>query len=197
MHTVPSGEKSDKWPEAAEKFPELLEAMLKKRLIFTLLFERGNFMLSRNFRLQKVGDLKWLQKNYNFANVSFFIDELIIVDVTREGRDIDSFAQALSLISQGCFAPISAGGGIGSLEDAKKLLRSGADKVMLNSTLVKDPEIAGHIAREYGRQCVVGAVDVYRNARENYSVFIENGGTKVEGEASKVLASLPIDCVGE
>ena len=54
--------------------------MLKKRLIFTLLFEDNKFILSRNFRRQKVGDINWLHKNYNFSNLSFNIDELILED---------------------------------------------------------------------------------------------------------------------
>ena len=58
--------------------------MLKKRVIFVLLYDRGTFMLSRNFSLQKVGDLDWLKKNYDFCRVAFSIDELIILDVSRE-----------------------------------------------------------------------------------------------------------------
>ena len=65
--------------------------MLKKRLIFTLLFSDGHFMLSRNFKLQKVGDLNWLNENYNFSKISFFIDELIILDVSRNFKDFDPF----------------------------------------------------------------------------------------------------------
>ena len=57
--------------------------MLKKRLIFNLLFSEGKFALSRNFRLQEVGDIEWLQKNYNFSQISHAIDELIIIDVSR------------------------------------------------------------------------------------------------------------------
>ena len=52
--------------------------MLKKRLIFTLLYKNGHFMLSRNFRLQKVGDINWLMKNYQFSAISDVIDELIL-----------------------------------------------------------------------------------------------------------------------
>ncbi|CAN0060418.1 unnamed protein product, partial [Chrysoparadoxa australica] len=80
--------------------------MLKKRIIFTLLFDNGQFMLSRNFRLQKVGNLGWLERNYNFAQVAFFIDELIVLDVSRGARDPQAFCTALERISARCFAPI-------------------------------------------------------------------------------------------
>ena len=58
--------------------------MVKKRLIFVLLFCDGYYMLSRNFRLQRVGDIGWLQKNYNFLNTSRFIDELVVLNVSRQ-----------------------------------------------------------------------------------------------------------------
>ena len=56
--------------------------MVKKRLIFTLLYNDGGFMLSRNFRLQRAGDIQWLKSNYNFKKIAFTIDELIILDVS-------------------------------------------------------------------------------------------------------------------
>ena len=65
--------------------------MLRKRVIFTLLYDSGSFMLSRNFRLQRVGNLDWLQRNYNFAHIAFFIDELIVLDVTRGQHDPVAF----------------------------------------------------------------------------------------------------------
>src|SRR5688572_15437119 len=104
--------------------------MLKKRLIFTLLHDQGHFMLSRNFRLQRVGDLRWLQTNYDFSQISFSIDELIVLDVTRSRRDPAAFCEILKAVAKGCFVPIAAGGGIRSLEHARALLRSGADKVV-------------------------------------------------------------------
>ena len=58
--------------------------MLKKRLIFILLYQQENFYLSRNFQLQKVGNLDWLKKNYNFSLIAKSIDELIILDVSRK-----------------------------------------------------------------------------------------------------------------
>ena len=69
--------------------------MAKKRLIFTLLYDSGSFMLSRNFRLQKVGDIDWLEKNYGFSNVGFSIDELIVLDVSRNPRNREEFSEVL------------------------------------------------------------------------------------------------------
>lgn len=160
--------------------------MLKKRIIFTLLFDNGQFMLSRNFRLQKVGNLDWLQRNYNFAQVAFFIDELIVLDVSRGIRNPDAFCAALEQISAGCFAPIAAGGGVTSVDYARRLLRSGADKIVLNSALADDPDLVRDIAREFGQQCVVGAVDIER-ADDDYGVRIRNGSHLLDTPAREAL----------
>jgi imidazole glycerol-phosphate synthase subunit HisF len=168
--------------------------MLKKRVIFTLLYDSGAFMLSRNFRLQKVGDLNWLKKNYNFSKIAFSIDELIILDVSRGERDSEKFREHVQSLSEECFIPIAAGGGVRNIDAARKLLRSGADKVVLNTLLVKEKDSVVAIASEFGRQCLVASVDIKRN--ENLtSVWIENGdfdcGLSLPGHLKEILA-LPI-----
>ena len=92
-------------------------------------------MLSRNFRLQKVGDFRWLKENYDFSQVSYHIDELVVLDATRGKKSIENFCSNLKLLTEGSFVPIAAGGGIHSVESANLLLRSGADKVVINSEL--------------------------------------------------------------
>ena len=114
--------------------------MLRKRLIFTLLFSEKNFYISRNFNLQKVGDIKWLYSNYNFDNISRFIDELIIIDVSREKRNIDRLCDCVKVLSKKCFLPLSVGGGINNIEKAKKLFKSGADKIVVNTGLFYNQE---------------------------------------------------------
>ena len=60
--------------------------MLKKRIIFTLLYDNGYYIQSRNFRRQKIGNAKWINKNYNFSHISNFIDELIILDISKKKK---------------------------------------------------------------------------------------------------------------
>ena len=108
---------------------------LKKRIIFTLLFSKGFFYLSRNFRLQKIGNLEWLKSNYNFDNVSFYIDELIILNVSREPDRTSEFCKVIKDISREIFVPLSVGGGINNLEDVRNLFASGADKVVINTNI--------------------------------------------------------------
>ena len=75
-----------------------------KRLIFTLLYSDGYFMLSRNFRLQKVGDINWLFANYDLMNLTNYIDELIILNISKKKIKND-FLKTINLISQKTFIP--------------------------------------------------------------------------------------------
>ena len=101
--------------------------MLKKRLIFTLIYSDGFFTQSRNFRLQKVGDINWLIKNYKFQETSFSIDELIILDASRKSKLSNNFLKVIEKLAQGCFIPISVGGGVQSINNCRKLFDHGAD----------------------------------------------------------------------
>jgi cyclase len=158
--------------------------MLKKRLIFTLLYNNGQFMLSRNFRLQKVGNFQWLKTNYNFSQISYSIDELIVLDVTRGERNPEAFCEILKLLTEGCFVPIAAGGGVKSIEAARNLLRSGADKVVVNSVLYENNGFIGELASEFGQQCVVATMDIKFSQEQGYQVWSESGNHLLEGEAS-------------
>lgn len=151
-------------------------------------------MLSRNFRLQRVGDLNWLQRNYNFSKIAFSIDELIILDVTRGNRDQEKFCHHIKSLTEGCFVPIAAGGGIRCVNDARMLLRSGADKVVLNTPLDIDPNVVIEIATEFGKQCIIASVDV-KTTNTIRSVKTENGSKIQEGtlyEWVDKLLKLPV-----
>lgn len=171
--------------------------MLKKRIIFTLLYDSGSFMLSRNFRLQRVGNLDWLQRHYNFAHVSFFIDELIVLDVTRKERNLEDFCHTLQALTTGCFVPIAAGGGVRSLDQARSLLRSGADKIVVNSPLFDQPDLVQAIASSFGQQCVVGSVDMKRKANGTYQIYTQSGSHPLEQSPQTALQWLSQDWVGE
>jgi len=162
--------------------------MLKKRLIFTLLYDDGSFVLSRNFRLQRVGDLEWLNENYNFDYISRYIDELIVLDVTRDKRNRDKFSNILKQMTKEIFTPIASGGGINSVEDAKSLLNSGADKIILNTSIFTNKELISKLSKEFGQQCIIASIDIKKH-ENNYSFYIKNGTQKVdEKEVKKFLS---------
>ena len=149
--------------------------MLKKRIIFTLLVEGGFFVLSRNFGLQKAGDLDWLKDFYDFNSIAFSIDELVVLDVSRGERDRARFSQLLQDISRNCFMPIAAGGGIRSVDDVDLLLRSGADKVVVNTALFRDEALVRALVRRFGAQCIIASIDFMTEATGKTNVYIENG----------------------
>ena len=168
--------------------------MLKKRLIFTLLYDSGYFSLSRNFRLQRVGDLKWLKENYNFEYISRYIDELIVLDVSKEKREIKKFCNILKELTEKIFVPISSGGGIRKFEHAKFLLDSGADKVIINTSIFKDIDLIKNLASEFGRQCIVGSLDI-KKEKDGYNFYISNGRECVKKsiyEIDNILKECPI-----
>lgn len=171
--------------------------MLKKRIIFTLLHDAGSFMLSRNFRLQKVGNLEWLQRNYNFAHIAFFIDELIVLDVTRGERNHEAFCETLKAIAAGCFVPIAAGGGVRSVHDARLLLRSGADKIIINTALFENKSLARDLVKEFGQQCIIGSVDIKSMPDGSYRVNTMSGRSLIDEDPSKSLLCLDEGLVGE
>jgi cyclase len=171
--------------------------MLKKRLIFTLLYSQGQFMLSRNFRLQKVGDIKWLKTNYDFSHISYSIDELVVLDVTRGERDTNIFCDALKALAEGCFVPIAAGGGIRSTDHAKALLRSGADKVVINSPLYENNSLVDNLASEFGRQCIVASMDIKRSDDGVFRAWSDSGSKCVEGGAAEWIERVAASRVGE
>jgi cyclase len=154
-------------------------------------------MLSRNFRLQKVGDLKWLQTNYNFSHISYSIDELIVFDVTRGERSSKAFCEALKELAEGCFVPIAAGGGVRTLEYARTLLRSGADKVVVNTKLYDSSNFIIELASEFGQQCVVASMDIKRAADGSYQAWAENGSRCLEGSAAYWIERVTNNAVGE
>tara|TARA_B100000780_G_C21126765_1_gene457503 strand:- start:5391 stop:6167 length:777 start_codon:yes stop_codon:yes gene_type:complete len=170
--------------------------MLRKRIIFTLIYCDGFFMQSRNFRLQKVGDISWLKKNYKFQNSSFSIDELIILDASRNKKTTTSFLDDVENLAMGSFIPISVGGGIDSFEKCKILFERGADKIVLNSLLVKNSELVKKITTYYGSQSIVASIDV-RKIDKSYSVFSDNGTLIVDMNIYEYLSHIQKLGIGE
>lgn len=153
--------------------------MAKKRVIFTLLYSDGCFFLSRNFRLQKGGNVTWLLKNFKFSELSRSIDELIILDVTRGAKDRQKFVADVSEVIKACFIPVALGGTIDRFEDAALFIQSGADKLVFNSAYATAPDVVREVIYTYGQQCVVGCIDVKANEAGGYDAFVLNGRENV------------------
>jgi cyclase len=170
--------------------------MLRDRLIFSLIYNAGAFMQSRNFRLQRVGDINWLERNYKFQKISFSLDELIVVDATKDNKDIKKFSEAVKRLVNDVFIPVAAGGGIRQLADAELLFNNGADKVILNSALYETPELAKSIIEKYGAQSLVASVD-YKLVDDVPVVYINDGSVPIAMSLDKYLIFLEELGVGE
>lgn len=171
--------------------------MLKKRLVFTLLFSDGYFMLSRNFRLQQIGNLEWLERNYVFSNISEAIDELVVLNVSRDEPQIDQFSHMLKCLTRECFIPIAAGGWVRNVQQARQLLQSGADKVVVNTPVFGESRLVEHLAEEFGRQCIVAAVDLSRSQTGIFEVRVEGGRRALPGTASEWLTMIHGKPIGD
>jgi len=152
--------------------------MLRKRIIFTLIYSNGYFHQSRNFRLQRVGNLNWLEKNYKFAEIAFALDELIVINANRNGESFTAFAKTVSELVYDVFIPVCAGGGIRSVSDADLLFNNGADKIILNSSLYDDPSLVKQLVKKYGSQSVVASID-YKRVGKSIVVCKDNGSSPI------------------
>ncbi len=170
--------------------------MLRKRIIFSLIYSNGFFMQSRNFRLQRVGNLRWLEKNYKFQNIAFALDELIVVDASKENKSITEFAKTITNLVNDVFIPIAAGGGIKTLEDAELLFKSGADKIVLNSVLIENPTVVSELVKRYGSQSIVAAIDYIKND-DVIEIYIKDGTTKIDMDLNAYIEYLEKLQVGE
>lgn len=153
--------------------------MLRKRIIFTLIYDNGFFNQSRNFRLQKVGDVEWLENNYNFRNIAFSLDELIVLNASRKDKNMLEFAKNLNKLVDNVFIPIAAGGGVRSLEDAKILFNNGADKIVINTIVYTDKNLVQELIAKYGSQSIIASID-YKKTDKKLKVFIKDGTVEID-----------------
>ncbi len=148
--------------------------MVAKRIIPCLDVKDGAVVKGINFEgLREVGDA--VEMGIQYARDG--ADELVYLDIsaTREGRS--TFAELVKSIARGIDIPFTVGGGIGSVEDASRLLEAGADKISVNSSALADPSLISRIADQYGSQFVVVAIDA--KCLEGRWICTTHGGTRL------------------
>jgi cyclase len=153
--------------------------MLAKRLIACLDVRDGSVVKGINFEgLRKAGDPAELAARYNEEG----IDELTVLDVTATIEGRRALLDTIRAVSQRLFIPLAVGGGIRSMDDARAVIDAGADKVSLNSAALADPTLITALARIYGSQAVLVAIDAKRGPG-GFEVFARSGTTRVTREA--------------
>lgn len=155
--------------------------MLKKRIIPCLDIKDGSTVKGINFEdLKNAGDPVELAKIYEREGA----DELVFLDITATLEDRKTFVELVKDIAKELSIPFTVGGGISSVEDVRRLLEAGADKISINSSAVKDPQLISALAKEFGSQCIVVAIDTKR-VRNADLVHIKGGREATELDTVK------------
>ncbi|HRK55623.1 MAG TPA: imidazole glycerol phosphate synthase subunit HisF [Cyclobacteriaceae bacterium] len=152
--------------------------MLTKRIIPCLDVKDGRTVKGINFEgLRDAGDPVALGALYAKQGA----DELVFLDIsaTNEGRG--TFAELVIEIAAECTIPFTVGGGINSVKDVDRLLKAGADKVSINSSAVKNPDLINELAKEFGSQCIVLAIDA-QHANGDWMVYTHGGKKSTDKE---------------
>ena len=146
--------------------------MLAKRIIPCLDVTGGRVVKGVNFAgLRDAGDPVELASRYNDQGA----DELVFLDITASSDAREIMADVVARTSRKVFIPLTVGGGIRSIADARKILMSGADKVSVNTAAVRRPELITELSEEFGAQAVVLAIDARRNSQGSWNVFTRGG----------------------
>ncbi len=153
--------------------------MLAKRIIPCLDVKDGRTVKGTNFvNLRDAGDAVELAKIYSTNGA----DELVFLDITATVEKRRTLSKLVKRIAAEINIPFTVGGGINTIEDIEILLSAGADKVSINTSAVKNPNILSEAARNFGSQCIVLAIDAKKNENQ-WKVFLNGGRIETEWDA--------------
>jgi cyclase len=147
--------------------------MLAKRIIPCLDVDKGRVVKGVKFQnLRDAGDPVEVAKSYEEQSA----DELVFLDITASAEERKIMIEVVQRVAETVFIPFTVGGGVSSLEDIRRLLSAGADKVSINTAAVKNPQLIYESAKRFGSQCIVVAIDAKRSQR-GWEVYIHGGRT--------------------
>jgi imidazole glycerol-phosphate synthase subunit HisF len=126
--------------------------------------------------LRDAGDPVEIARKYDAAGA----DEITFLDITASSDARDTMVEVIARVADQVFIPLTVGGGVRSVEDVRKLLNAGADKVSINTTAVEHPEILEEAARRFGSQAIVVAIDARSSGDGRWEVYT-HGGRKARG----------------
>lgn len=151
--------------------------MLKYRIIPCLDVKDGRVVKGVNFEnLIDSGDAI-AQSQYYYEQGA---DELCFLDITASKENRSTMFAMVEKLATKCFIPLTVGGGISKIEDFSTLLKCGADKISINSSAIKNPQLIADASNKFGSQAVVVAIDCKKNSSETYEIFT-HGGSKSTG----------------
>ncbi len=148
--------------------------MLAVRVIPCLDVDAGRVVKGVNFvGIRDAGDPVELAARYDAEGA----DELVFLDITASSDARDTMLHVVEQVAESVYIPFTVGGGVRTVEDARRLLRAGADKVSFNTAAVNDPDLVRAAAQEYGAQCIVVAIDARSRAEGGWEVVTHGGRT--------------------
>lgn len=151
--------------------------MLTKRIIPCLDIKDGRTVKGINFEnIRDAGDPVELGALYAAQGA----DELVFLDITATVEKRKTLSELVNKISHKINIPFTVGGGISSVEDVSVLLQNGADKISINTSAFKNPQLINDLAKEFGSQCVVLAVDTKLESDGEWYVYLNGGRTKTD-----------------
>ena len=146
--------------------------MLKKRIIPCLDVKGGRVVKGINFvDLNDAGDPVEQASIYNQNGA----DEICFLDITASSDKRDILLDTVKKTAECCFVPLTVGGGVRSIQDIRKLLLAGADKVSINTAAIKNPDLIKESANKFGSQCIVVAIDAKKAKDNTWEVFTHGG----------------------
>ncbi len=146
--------------------------MLAKRIIPCLDVTAGRVVKGINFvQLKDAGDPVEVARRYDDQGA----DELTFLDITASSDDRDIILHVIEQVAAQVFIPLTVGGGVRRVEDVRRLLNAGADKISINTAAVQDPQLVADAAGRYGAQCIVVAIDAKQVGPGRWSVFTHGG----------------------
>ncbi len=150
---------------------------LAKRIIPCLDVTAGRVVKGVNFvELRDAGDPVEIARRYDDQGA----DELTFLDITASSDERDLILHIIEAVASQVFIPLTVGGGVRQVDDVRRLLNAGADKVSINTSAVTNPQLVADAAARYGSQCIVVAIDAKRSAEGRWEVFT-HGGRKPTG----------------
>ena len=150
---------------------------LAKRIIPCLDVTAGRVVKGVNFvELRDAGDPVEIARRYDDQGA----DELTFLDITATSDGRDLILHIIEAVASQVFIPLTVGGGVRTVDDVRRLLNAGADKISINSTAIANPQMVADAAHKFGSQCIVVAIDAKRNPEGGWEVFT-HGGRKPTG----------------
>ncbi len=146
--------------------------MLTKRIIPCLDVTAGRVVKGVNFvELRDAGDPVEIARRYDEQGA----DELTFLDITASSDQRDIILHVIESVAEQVFIPLTVGGGVRSVEDVRRLLNAGADKISVNTAALQDPALVAAASARYGAQCIVVAIDAKRGADGRWEVYTHGG----------------------